>query len=170
MSLGLGARRAFVCACAAAALVIGVRPAAAGESRRAALARRYAEIARSVRAEVLSPERSPLDPISVVLREGTAPERLARFVRERIAYEPYPGAVRGAAGTLAAAAGGDWDRALLLRAIVGRAGGRARLRALERSPAEREKAVRAFLERTDPSPSAALPADPTAAPRAPPPR
>lgn len=170
MSLGLGARRAFACALAGAALALTLRPAAAAESRRSALARRYAEVARSVRAEVLSPERSPFDPLAVVLREGIDPERLARFVRERIAYEPYAGAVRGPSGTLAAAAGSDWDRALLLRAVLERAGFRARLRALERTPAEREKAVRAFLANADPSPCAALPADPAAAVRSPPPR
>ena len=44
------------------------------------------------------------------------------FVHEHIAFDPYPGVLRGAQGTLSARAGNDWDRALLLRDLVDASG------------------------------------------------
>ena len=49
---------------------------------------------------------------------GDDPVAAFRFVRDRIGFEPYPGILRGAEGTLAARAGNAWDRALLLRALI----------------------------------------------------
>lgn len=136
-------------AAAAARPVVAAEGDRAASAAAAAAVRRYADLARSVRAEVLAPDRHPFDPAAVVLREGADPDRLARFVRERIAYEPYAGSVRGPAGTLAAGAGSDWDRARLLRALLAQAGHAARLRVLERTGEEREAVVRAFLEGPD---------------------
>lgn len=40
------------------------------------------------------------------------------FVRDHMVFDPYPGILRGAQGTLAARAGNAWDQALLLHALV----------------------------------------------------
>lgn len=49
---------------------------------------------------------------------GDDPTMAFRLLRDGIAFEPYPGALRGAAGTLAARAGNAYDRALLLKALL----------------------------------------------------
>jgi hypothetical protein len=48
------------------------------------------------------------------------------FVRDHIAYDPYPGVLRGADGTLSARSGSAWDRALLLFDLVSASGYDAR--------------------------------------------
>lgn len=58
---------------------------------------------------------------------GHDPASAFAFVRDAIAFDPYPGVLRGADGTLAARAGNAWDRSLLLRAILDRAGFKTRL-------------------------------------------
>lgn len=106
---------------------------------------RAIRLADRARAEVLTEDRCPFSPAGVVLRTGADPEALAAFVRERILWEPCLGVVRGPAGTLAAGAGGDWDRAVLLRALLAEAGFASKLRVVPRSEAERAAAVAGFL-------------------------
>ncbi len=114
-----------------------------GASREAV--ERYETYARAARAEALRPDRCPFSPAAVVMQVGTDPEALAAFVRDKIAYEPYRGVVRGPAGVLAAASGGDWDRAELLRALLASAGHGGRPVVLARTPDEVAALVDKFL-------------------------
>ena len=45
-------------------------------------------------------------------------DTMFRYVADKIRYEPYPGILRGAAGTLAAGAGNSVDKSLLLAALL----------------------------------------------------
>ncbi len=64
----------------------------------------------------------------------------AEFVREGIGFDPYPGALRGAAGCFRARSGNGIDRALLLVDLLRRAGHEARL-VLGRLPADEATAI-----------------------------
>ncbi|MFQ5844093.1 MAG: hypothetical protein ACE5JG_03815 [Planctomycetota bacterium] len=114
-------------------------------ARQTAALDRAEVLAREARREVLTDDHCPYSPAGVVLRRGTAPEALAAFVRERIGYEPSLGVVRGPEGTLAARAGGDWDRAVLLQALLAEAGYSSRLLVVPRTEEERAAVVDAFL-------------------------
>lgn len=60
-------------------------------------------------------------------RLGSDPQKAFEYVRDRIGYEPYPGMLRGARGTLSGRAGNHLDRALLLRELMRAQGVEARL-------------------------------------------
>ena len=110
-------------------------------------AERYLAFAEAVRDSVLVPGSCPFSPAAIVLAVGAEPTELASFVRARIAYEPYPGVVRGAEGALAAKAGNDWDRAVLLQALLAEAGYPSRLRVARRTDAEAAAVADEFLRR-----------------------
>lgn len=112
---------------------------------RRALLERAVLLADTVGEEVLTDDNCPYSPAGVVLRVGTDPDALAAFVRDRIAYEPYLGVVRGPEGTLATGAGGDWDRAVLLQALLAEAGHPSRLVVEPRRGVEPADLVRGFL-------------------------
>jgi hypothetical protein len=139
---------------AAGALLAGENPAPpdpAADDEVRHVARLYTAFAQVLRRQVLRADHCPYDPASVVMHVGGDPQALARFVREHIAYEPYGGSVRGAEGTLAARAGSDWDRAVLLQALLAEAGFASRLRVVDRTADERNAVVDAFLKQ-DPRP------------------
>ncbi len=98
--------------------------------------RRLRDVRSYLRQEVLNRTSSPLSPHGLVAEVGKDPELLRAWVEQNIAFEPYLGAVRGVEGTLAAGAGNDWDRALLLGTLCGAAGQRFRYLPVERSEAE----------------------------------
>ena len=105
----------------------------------------YIRITRQLRREVLASANSPHGPAAIVAMVGRDPEKLADAIVEWIAWEPELGVVRGPSGTLSAGAGGDWDRAVLLRAVLNSAGYPARLVIAERDQRVRREAVDAFL-------------------------
>jgi hypothetical protein len=66
--------------------------------------------------EALPPARWTIEGLAAAM--AFDPEQPFRFVRDRIAFQPYGGVLRGAEGTLAARSGNSWDRALLLVALL----------------------------------------------------
>jgi len=125
--------------------LIGSSPPARGEDESEAALDRAIRLADTARRRYLTEDNCPFSPAGVVMRLGSDPVVLAGFVREHIGYEPYAGVVRGARGTLAAGAGGDWDRAVLLASLLAQAGYESRLVAVQRTDTERAARVDAFL-------------------------
>lgn len=80
------------------------------------------------RSDVLL-DRLPFARYDLEARAASLPSDLGpsfAFVRDQIRFEPYPGTLRGAEGTLAAGAGNAADKALLLAALLKAKGFRTR--------------------------------------------
>lgn len=83
------------------------------------------ENAALAQADTLPADLWEVDALAEAL--GVEQEAAFEFVRDHLAFDPYSGVLRGAAGALAARAGNAWDRALLLRALLEYHGHRTRL-------------------------------------------
>lgn len=100
----------------------------------------YGALQRSVTA---ASSRSDLD--AIVAEVGAEPKLLAAWVATNVRWEPYAGILRGAGGTAAARAGNAIDQALLLQALLERAGVKATIMSRALSQAERKAQLAAFL-------------------------
>ena len=137
-----------LCAAAALSLALLCGAAEGGAPSGAQALKQAREMMAAARREYVNDYSCPFSVVGAVTRVGNDPAKLSAFVRERIAYEPYAGSVRGPRGTLAARAGSDWDRALLLRAMLAEAGWNSELAVIVRSARERLAAVDAFLAKS----------------------
>jgi hypothetical protein len=73
--------------------------------------------------------------------------QLVRFVTDKIAYEAYPGLLRGAHGTLLARAGNALDQSLLLATLLNDAGFDAVIRSGTLAPSEASRLIRGVARR-----------------------
>jgi hypothetical protein len=103
--------------------------AAAATNQQAAeeLDKRIAELNRKAQTLRQSIKRERFDPDARVEAADYDPANLVAFVRDEIAFHPYAGTMRGAAGTLRARAGSSLDQALLLAQMLKSAGFDARI-------------------------------------------
>jgi hypothetical protein len=77
---------------------------------------------------------------------GNDPQAISSYVQDRIRYEAYSGALRGARGTLLARAGNSVDRALLQAALLKAAGHRTRFAAGNLTAGQAEGLIRAAFQ------------------------
>ena len=90
-----------------------------------------------------------------VARSNWVGIRAFEFVRDRIAFDPYRGVLRGSFGTLAARAGNSFDRASLLKSLLDAMGRDTRFAFAELDPDTADAVVaRAFESVQSPLPSA----------------
>jgi hypothetical protein len=76
--------------------------------------------ASTIRTRSQSVPTAGADPVAALAAQlEYDPQKIFRYVADEIAYEPYAGILRGAAGTLASRAGNSVDKALLLGTLLG---------------------------------------------------
>ena len=123
-------------------------PAAAGENAAnlAQLADRVEKVARIYAAVDRDLPRDTFDPAFVVAKVGKDPGELLAWVRQKTAYVPYRGALRGAVGVLMDRNGNSLDRSLLLGRLLQLAGHRVRLAHGQLSQAQAETLLKTAWE------------------------
>src|SRR5215211_4196307 len=97
-------------------------------------------------------DRSRFDVEELGLRLGFEAEAIVGFVREEIAFEQYPGLLRGARGTLIGRAGNALDQAVLLATLLLQAGYEARIARGELSPEQAQVLVEQMAVPRKPEP------------------
>lgn len=110
----------------------------------------YVQYCAAVRELIIDGGHCPHRPAQLATSLAADPSGLAAWVREKIAYDPSVGSNRGAEGTLAAMAGGDWDRALLLGEMLRAGGYSPRYLAMPRTPTESSALQAEWLARPSP--------------------
>ena len=103
--------------------------------------------------------RDRFDPAAIVGAVGKDPVKLFGWVHDQTRYVPYRGALRGAVGVLMDRCGNSLDRALLLAALLQRAGYQARLAHGQLSAEQADKILNAVWDH----PASAQPAEAPAA-------
>lgn len=88
----------------------------------------------------------PTDPRGAAARLGFDRAKIAEFVGG-LSWEPYPGILRDAAGTLMCGGGNSIDRALLLQAMLEAGGEKTRLMRVDVAEADGAKLLEAFRKR-----------------------
>jgi len=84
----------------------------------------YGERLSTLRADI---DKSRFVPLEQVDRLDYEPETIIGFVRDKIVFHPYEGALRGAAGTLQSRGGNSLDQSMLLGFMLNSAGYDARI-------------------------------------------
>ncbi len=110
-----------------------------------AIAEDYINIARQLRQDVLTLANNPHEPRGVMLHIGRDPVNITNAIETQISWQPELGVIRGPEGTLSSGNGGDWDRAVLLKAALEGAGYPTRLVVVTRGEQERRQVVKGFL-------------------------
>jgi len=156
LRVGTGALTLCAAMSVATAIAAKTQPKTGHEGEyRAALQRLDSAMALIGRAEHTI-DRGQFEPVSLVGQLDADPTRIAAFVRSHIAFQPYPGALRGVKGTLMARAGNALDQSLLLAALLHDAGYDARV---DYAPLNDAQAQRVFEQITRARAPAPAPVD-----------
>ena len=106
---------------------------------------RFMKLIEELRSHI---DRSQFDLDALIEKLDYDPETIIHFVTDEIAFEQYPGLLRGAKGTLMSRAGNALDQAVLLATLLKNAGADARILRGTLSPADaRQLLDRMFLPR-----------------------
>lgn len=104
-----------------------IRPVAAAEKTGAGQSQRMQAVLDQLERSATRLPRDAFDTSAVVAAVGSDRTALFEWVRDQTAFVPYNGSLRGPVGVLMDRLGNSFDRALLLAALLERAGREARL-------------------------------------------
>lgn len=105
-----------------------------------------AKLAKIASRELAKPDADPSDVKTKAMELGGDPQKIFRFVRDEIRYEPYRGVLRGAAGALLARSANSFDKSLLLQSMLQANGVACRLVKGELAAEKAAALVEAYLK------------------------